>query len=185
VSQIGSRFVPSVANKTALRGFICMTEHSMSKQEYFFHSFDCLIASWLKCSTSWHITPCTPLKVKRRFGGTCRLHLQGQGIRPVRNNHEAVNNQSSVWQWKFSRNVLPKRWLTFNRLYGVISHKTELFITTVGRNSNLTYLSNLTTLSQLRVLYEVESPYIMHWEGCGWIDQGTVVWRGSGRWLKP
>jgi hypothetical protein len=25
----------------------------------------------------WNITPCSPLKVNRRFGGTYRLHLQG------------------------------------------------------------------------------------------------------------
>jgi hypothetical protein len=31
------------------------------------------------CNTSsifWDITPCSPLKVNRRFGGTCRFHLQ-------------------------------------------------------------------------------------------------------------
>jgi hypothetical protein len=28
----------------------------------------------------WDITPCSRLKVNRRFGGTCRLYFQGQGI---------------------------------------------------------------------------------------------------------
>jgi hypothetical protein len=30
-----------------------------------------------KRSSFWAITPCSPLKVKWRFGGTCRPHLQG------------------------------------------------------------------------------------------------------------
>jgi hypothetical protein len=30
----------------------------------------------LKSSVFWYITPCSPLKVTRRFEGTCRLHLQ-------------------------------------------------------------------------------------------------------------
>jgi hypothetical protein len=29
-------------------------------------------------SIIWDITPCSLLKVYRRFGGICRLHLQGQ-----------------------------------------------------------------------------------------------------------
>jgi hypothetical protein len=36
----------------------------------------------------WDITTCRPVKVSRRFGGTYRLHLQGQ----ARNLHEAGNN---------------------------------------------------------------------------------------------
>jgi hypothetical protein len=34
----------------------------------------------MKCSIFWDITPCSPLKVNRRFGGTCRLHLQGRAL---------------------------------------------------------------------------------------------------------
>jgi hypothetical protein len=30
----------------------------------------------MKSSVFWDITPCSLLKVNRRFGGTCRLHLQ-------------------------------------------------------------------------------------------------------------
>jgi hypothetical protein len=33
-----------------------------------------------KSSIFWDITPCSSWKVNRRFGGTCRLHLQGRKI---------------------------------------------------------------------------------------------------------
>jgi hypothetical protein len=38
-------------------------------------------------------TPCSPLKVNRRFGRTCRLHLQGRRIRQARNQREAGSKQ--------------------------------------------------------------------------------------------
>jgi hypothetical protein len=34
----------------------------------------------IKSSVFWDMTPCSPLKTNRRFGGTCRLHLQGRRI---------------------------------------------------------------------------------------------------------
>jgi hypothetical protein len=34
----------------------------------------------LKTAILWDITPCSPLSVNRRFGGTYRLHLQGLNI---------------------------------------------------------------------------------------------------------
>jgi hypothetical protein len=40
----------------------------------------------------WDITPCSPLKVKRRFGRTYRLHLQ------VRRISRARNQRESRWQ---------------------------------------------------------------------------------------
>jgi hypothetical protein len=47
-----------------------------------------------------------------------------------------------VWlilrRWRLRRRVPPKRRLTFNSLYSVISQKTKLFITTALRISNLT-----------------------------------------------
>jgi hypothetical protein len=39
----------------------------------------------LKTSFLWNITPCSPLKVNRRFGGTYRLHLQSRRISQARN----------------------------------------------------------------------------------------------------
>jgi hypothetical protein len=42
--------------------------------------FEVLAAVGMKNSAFWDITPCTPLKVNRRFGGICCLHLQGRRI---------------------------------------------------------------------------------------------------------
>jgi hypothetical protein len=40
-------------------------------------------------STFWYITPCSPSKLNWRFGGTCRLHLQGLNVRQARNRCES------------------------------------------------------------------------------------------------
>jgi hypothetical protein len=39
----------------------------------------------IKSSSFWKITSCSPLKVYRRFEGTCRLHLHGWRVRYSRN----------------------------------------------------------------------------------------------------
>jgi hypothetical protein len=72
--------------------------------------------------------PYSALKVNRWFGGTCRWFLAWL----------------ILWPWWWRWHVPPKCWLTFNGLHGVISQKTELFITTAVRTSNPT--------SQLRFL---------------------------------
>jgi hypothetical protein len=46
--------------------------------------FEALTAVVMKSTIFWDITPCSPLSVNRRFGGTYRLHLQGR-----RNQHES------------------------------------------------------------------------------------------------
>jgi hypothetical protein len=42
----------------------------------------CFSKLWLfgRVSVFWDITPCSPFKVNRSFGGTCRFHLQDQTI---------------------------------------------------------------------------------------------------------
>jgi hypothetical protein len=70
------------------------------------------------------------LKVNRRFGGTCHLHLQGRRISQARNQRES----------SCLPRVPPKRRLTFNGLHSVISQKIKLFITTVLITSNPTSL---------------------------------------------
>jgi hypothetical protein len=42
----------------------------------------------MKSSVFWDITQCSPLKVNRRFGVTCLLHLQGK--RQARHQHEVT-----------------------------------------------------------------------------------------------
>jgi hypothetical protein len=39
----------------------------------------------MKSSVFWDITRCIPFKANRRFGGTCRPHLQGRRISRARN----------------------------------------------------------------------------------------------------
>jgi hypothetical protein len=38
----------------------------------------CVQVTILKSIIFWDMTPCSPLSFNRRFGGTYRLHLQGQ-----------------------------------------------------------------------------------------------------------
>jgi hypothetical protein len=45
--------------------------------EKVFVGFEVLTAVVMKSSVFWDITPCSPLKVNRCFGGTYRIHLQG------------------------------------------------------------------------------------------------------------
>jgi hypothetical protein len=82
----------------------------------------------VKMSTAFSVTTCSPLKVNRRFGGTCRLHLHGRRKKQKRNQHEISSKERKVSRWR--RHVPPKHRFTFNGLHDVISHKTELFITT-------------------------------------------------------
>jgi hypothetical protein len=56
--------------------------------------FEILTAAVTKSTIFWDIKPCSPLKVSRRFRGTCRLHLQGRRISRARNKRE------SRWQSK-------------------------------------------------------------------------------------
>jgi hypothetical protein len=65
----------------------------------------------------WDITPFSPMKVNRLFGGTCRLCLQGRNMTHARNQHEASSKRL---------HVAPKRRLTFNRLNGVVRQKIGL-----------------------------------------------------------
>jgi hypothetical protein len=84
----------------------------------------------------WDITLCSPLKVNRHFGGTCRLHLQGRRISQARNQPGSACHLLSRWllAWlilRLSRRrrcVPPKRRLSFNGLHGIMSQEIELFL---------------------------------------------------------
>jgi hypothetical protein len=60
--------------------------------------------SGVNSSMFWGITPCSPLKVNRRFGGTHRLHLHGWRVRQARNHQEA---SLLPWLTIFRRNPSP------------------------------------------------------------------------------
>jgi hypothetical protein len=48
----------------------------------------------MKCSVFWDMTQCSPLKVNRRFGRTCRLHIQYR-------RSKARNQRESRWKAGF------------------------------------------------------------------------------------
>jgi hypothetical protein len=54
--------------------------------------FEVLTVVVIKSTIFWDITPCSPLRVNRRFGGTYRLHLQ------CRKTSRAWNQSESRWQ---------------------------------------------------------------------------------------
>jgi hypothetical protein len=93
----------------------------------------------LKISIFWDIMRRSPLKVNRRFGGTCRLHFQGRRISRARNQCESRWQAELLLPFRWKLYVPLKRRLTFNGLHGVISQKIEPFITTGVRTSNPTY----------------------------------------------
>jgi hypothetical protein len=76
----------------------------------------------MKSAFFWDITPCSPLKVNRRFGRAFYLNLHGQRMSQARNQPEAGS-------WRERRHFPPKRRLIFNRLDGIISQKIKLFCT--------------------------------------------------------
>jgi hypothetical protein len=48
----------------------------------------------------WDITPCSPRKVNRPFGRTCRYHIQGRRISRARNQRESSGKQKA---WYLAR----------------------------------------------------------------------------------
>jgi hypothetical protein len=74
------------------------------------------IQTELRNSIFWDTEPCSPLKVNRRFRGTCRLI--------------AASRWFLAWiilqPWRWSWHVPPKRWVTFNGLQCVICQATEI-----------------------------------------------------------
>jgi hypothetical protein len=98
----------------------------------------------LKSTIFWNITQYNPLRVNLHFGETYHLHLQGRRISRAKNQRESRWQAELCWfparlilrPWRWRRYVLPKRRLTFNGLYCVISQKTVLFITTAVRTLN-------------------------------------------------
>jgi hypothetical protein len=104
-----------------------------------YERFEALTAVNMKSSIFWDITACSPLKVNWRFGGTCRLHLQGPRISRTRNQRERRWQAElschllSLWflpwlilrPWRWRRHIPPKRLLTLNGLHGFIFQKME------------------------------------------------------------
>jgi hypothetical protein len=49
----------------------------------------------VKIFISFDTIPCSPLKINRRFGGACRLHIQSRRMSRERNQREAGSKHSS------------------------------------------------------------------------------------------
>jgi hypothetical protein len=64
----------------------------MSRNTVIIVGFEVPAAVVMISSLVWVITPCSPLKIIGRFGGTCLLNLQDRIIRQTRNQRE------SKWQ---------------------------------------------------------------------------------------
>jgi hypothetical protein len=74
------------------------------------------------------MTLCSPLKVNRCFGGTCRLlqETSRQQLSKVPASHWFLPWRI-LWPWRWRRHVPQKHRLTFNGLHYVISQNIELF----------------------------------------------------------
>jgi hypothetical protein len=59
----------------------------------------------LKSATFWDITPCSPLKINRRFRGTYCLHLQGRRISQARNQGKS-SARKTAFMPDFARLIL-------------------------------------------------------------------------------
>jgi hypothetical protein len=72
------RYAPRILNtmNTTIRTSSVLSPIILWHTSYVFPLlFVVLISPDLKNTSFWDITPCSPLKVSRRFGGTYRLHL--------------------------------------------------------------------------------------------------------------
>jgi hypothetical protein len=86
----------------------------------------------MKSTVFRDIAACSPLKVYRRFRGTCRLHLQGRRKRWERNQPKSTCHLPLRWflarhilrPWRWRGYIPPNCRLAFNGLHGVISQKT-------------------------------------------------------------
>jgi hypothetical protein len=98
--------------------------------------------------------PWSPLKVNRRFGGTC-LHLQERRINRARSQLESrwqtelsVLARLVLWPWRWRLHAPPKRRLDLDELHSVISQKIEIFIGTSMRTSNPATCDSFTSSSK-------------------------------------
>jgi hypothetical protein len=100
---------------------------------YLLVGFEVLISVVIKSSIFLDMTPCSPLKVNRRFWWTWRFHLQGRRISSGSACHLLSRwflDRVILQSWRCRRYVPPKRHLAFNELHGIISQKTEFSIFT-------------------------------------------------------
>jgi hypothetical protein len=102
----------------------------------------------MKSTVFWDITPCSPLKVNKRFGGRYLLYVQDRSINKQSSScHQFLrlfHAQTIFWTWRWIRYVPPNLRLTFNGLHGVMSQKIVLF------SFGIDVWENLSTWNALR-----------------------------------
>jgi hypothetical protein len=102
--------------------YLCQFNNTPSSQNF---KFNCSVGYktvefvvLMKSPVFWDITLFSTLKVKRRFGVTCRLHLRRRRISRARNHHEAGGKATRSSETS----------IDFKGLHGVISTKMLLFV---------------------------------------------------------
>jgi hypothetical protein len=79
--------------------------------------FEVLTAAVTESSIFWDITQCSTLKVNRRFGGTCRLHLQGRRIRQARNQREECSTACCLLHFRWTTRTYIPEDITLHEVY--------------------------------------------------------------------
>jgi hypothetical protein len=59
----------------------------------------------MKSTISWDMTPCSPLSVNRRLGGTYRLHLQGSSEMSV-DTHGVISQKMIFFKYNLNLRIL-------------------------------------------------------------------------------
>jgi hypothetical protein len=126
-----------------LRQFCECTENTASSSPPIV-TFEVLTAVVMKSTIFWDITPCSTMSVDRRFGGTYRLHLQGQKISWARNQRE------SRWQAVLLL-LRPRDWCEPLPSNGCLQRRS---------------LANAVFLAPLFRLSDVMPQYCLHWILC-------------------
>jgi hypothetical protein len=120
-----------------------------------FTVFEVLTAVVMKSSVLCARTPCSPLKVNRHFGGTCRLHLQGRRIGQPRNQREAG---SSGFQQTTRRYIPESR--TLHKQLLLRSFVWEAENKTTRHVTYLLYVSELSHYNSVRATGDVSADFI-------------------------
>jgi hypothetical protein len=133
---------------------------------------------FMKSSIFWDITPCSQLKVNRRFGETWRLHLQCQRIRRKRNQRENLfclppefrlvscsdysstlkmeavcSSETSVDFQRTTRRYIPQDRTLHNHRCENLKSYTVIFIFTAARILNLTKTEAVPSTSHLHHVF--------------------------------
>jgi hypothetical protein len=114
-------------------------------------------------SIFWDTNLCSPLKVNRRFGGTCRLHLQCQRISQARNQLESswqaelcdIVLGNFCWPWTNYKALYPRRQNSSRHDFDFIS----CFHSWIYKEMNITAFWDVYDSPLFPRVYEISIPY--------------------------